>query len=108
MKFKKIRKNLYKNEKGIFQGTIINNKMYGKYTSNNKNGDEYFFGSIVGSKYYNGILKKKDINAPVLNYLIGDFEGNCIRGNFVNGKITYYDNEFSIIRNGVVVFNSFD
>lgn len=33
--------------------------MYGKYTSNNKNGDEYFFGSIVGSKYYNGILKKK-------------------------------------------------
>jgi hypothetical protein len=108
MRFIKIGKDLYKNEKGVFKGILINDKMYGQYASNSRYQDEFFFGSIVNSKYYNGQLKKKDINAPVLNYLLGDFEGNCKNGNIENGKVVYYDEHYSIIKNGVVIFNSFD
>jgi hypothetical protein len=108
MKMKKIGKDLYKNKQGVFKGILINSRMYGKYASNSKYDDEYFFGIIVGSKYFDGELKKKDINAPVLNYLVGDFEGNCKKGYIENGKVKYYDNHFSIIKNGVVFFNSFD
>ena len=108
MKFTKIGKNLYKNVHGVFKGTLINDKLYGNYKSNNINKEEYYFGSIVNGKYYTGKIKKKDMISPVLNYLLCDFEGYCLMGKIYNGKITYYDNEFSIIDGGRLVYNSFD
>jgi len=108
MKFKKIGKNLYKNDKGVFKGFVVNKKLYGKFTSNNMDNEEYYFGSIINSKYYTGRLKKKDMTAPVLNYLLCDFEGDCLKGKIFNGKAIYYDDEFSIIIEGRIVYNSFD
>ena len=107
MKFNKIGKNLYKNEKGILKGFVSNGKINGYYRSNNMD-DEYYFGSIVEGRYHTGRLKKKDMTAPIINYLICDFEGECLEGKIFNGKATYYDNEFSIIVGGKLVYNSFE
>ena len=107
MKFNKIGENLYENNKGVFKGFIVNEKLYGRFTSNNMD-EEYYFGSIINSKYYTGRLKKKDMTSPVLNYLLCDFEGDCLKGKIFNGKATYYDNEFSIIVGGKLVYNSFE
>ena len=108
MKFKKIGKNLYKNDNGVFKGIMINDKLYGNYKSNNINKEEYYFGSIVNGKYYTGKIKKKDMTSPVLNYLLCDFEGYCLMGKIYNGKATYYDDEYSIIYEGKLAYNSFD
>lgn len=106
MKFKKIGINLYKNDKGVLKGSIINGKISGFYKSNNE--DEYYYGSIFEGKYYTGKLKKKDMVSPIINYLFCDFEGYCLKGRIFNGKATYYDNEFSIIEGGKLIYNSFE